>query len=69
MVDQQEIRHAHMAEIHTQRVNPEMVGPFRIAHGDMAGRAMIKPKMREQPHAGWVAGMGGGGLRWTESNM
>ena len=42
MIHQQKVGDPDMAEIDAKRVNPEMIRPFRIAHGDMAGRAMVK---------------------------
>ena len=55
MVDEQQVRDADMAEIHAERVDPEMVGPFRVAHGDVAGGAMVEAVMGEEAQAGGEA--------------
>ncbi|BCD88775.1 hypothetical protein PSm6_51820 [Pseudomonas solani] len=37
-----------MAEVHAHRVDPEMIGKLRVAHGDVPGTAHVETVAGEQ---------------------
>jgi len=47
VVDQDEVRHAHVAERQAQRVDPEMIGELRIPYRDVAGHTFTKAEAAE----------------------
>src|SRR5437868_4982103 len=51
-VHQHQVRHADLTEMHSERVHPKMIGPLRIARGDVAGNAFIEAKLGEQAKSG-----------------
>ena len=48
VIHQNKVGGADLAEVHAEGVDPEMVGTFGIAGGDVAGDAFIESKTREQ---------------------
>src|SRR5579859_851028 len=48
MIDEDEIRNANLAEMHTKRIHPEMIQPFGVARGDVPRHAFIESTAREQ---------------------
>src|SRR2546425_737610 len=52
MIYQNQIGDANLAEVHAERVHPEMIEPLRIAGGDMAGDAFVKTEAGEQTKRG-----------------
>ena len=38
-------RHPDLAEVHAERVDPEVVGPLRVAGGDVPGDALVEPEV------------------------
>src|SRR5215470_18989448 len=51
-IHQDQVRGANMVEMHAERVDPEMVGAFGIARGDMAGHAFVETKLGKQAESG-----------------
>jgi hypothetical protein len=51
-VDQHQVGHAHLAEVHAQRAHPEVVGQLRVAGGDVAVDAVVEPEAGEHPVGG-----------------
>ena len=49
MVDQEEVAHPDVAEVHPERVDPEVVGHLGVAGGDVAGDAFVEAELGEQP--------------------
>src|SRR5258708_8899549 len=52
MVHQNQVRRADLAEMHPERIYPEMVQPFRVAGRDVAGHSFIKCETRKQAKCG-----------------
>ena len=52
MIYQNQIGDANLAEVHAERVHPEMIEPLRIAGGDVAGDAFVKTEAGEQTKRG-----------------
>jgi hypothetical protein len=52
VVDEQQIRHAYVPEVHAERVDPEVVGQLWIAGRDVAGHALVEPETAEEPEPG-----------------
>src|SRR5580704_16844397 len=48
MVHQNQIRRADLAEVHPERIHPEMIQLFRVASGDVTGNSFIKSKTRKE---------------------
>src|SRR6266478_3813362 len=48
IVDEEQIRDANLAEVHAERIDPEMIEALRIARGDMAGDAFVKSAARKK---------------------
>jgi hypothetical protein len=48
MIHQHKIGNANLAKVQTERVDPEMIEPLRIARSDVAGNAFIKAKARKE---------------------
>ena len=42
LIDQQQIGNLDQAEMHAERVDPEMIGLFRIAGRDVSGHTLIE---------------------------
>src|SRR5262249_45030031 len=51
-VDQDQVRDANLAEIHSEWIDPEMVEHFRVARGDVSRHAFIKPEFGEEAECG-----------------
>lgn len=51
-VDEQQVRHADLREMHAERIHPEMIGQLRIARGDVAREPGREAEAREQPERG-----------------
>ena len=47
MVDQQQIRHSNPTKIHGKRIGPVQVCMFRVAQGDVPGKAVLITKLCE----------------------
>jgi hypothetical protein len=47
VIDEQKVGYPHMAKIYAQGIDPEMVGLFRVLHGDVAGRPVIETILRK----------------------
>ena len=52
VVDEDEVPHADELEVHTQRVDPEMVEQFGIACGDVARHTFVESELPEQAEGG-----------------
>ena len=52
VVDQDEVAHADLLEVHAEGVHPEVVGQLRVAGGDVTGDAFVEAELAEQPEAG-----------------
>ena len=52
LVDQQEVGHLDVPEVHGERVDPEVVGQLGVAGRDVAGHALVEAELGEQPEAG-----------------
>ncbi len=48
VVDADEVGDADVLEVHPERVEPEAVEVLGIAHGDVAGDALVEPELAEQ---------------------
>jgi hypothetical protein len=48
MADQHQVRDLDPREVHAERIDPEVVGQFRIAGGDVAGPAHVEAVAAEQ---------------------
>ena len=48
VVHQQQVRHLDLAESDAERIDPEMIGPFRVASSDMSGHAFLEAEHRER---------------------
>ena len=46
---QQQVADPNVAEVHAERVHPEVVGEFRVACGDVPGHALVEAELAEQP--------------------
>jgi hypothetical protein len=42
LIHQYKIRHAYEGEMRRQRIEPEMIGEYGVAHTDVAGDAFVK---------------------------
>src|SRR4029077_10035145 len=49
MVHENQIRSANLSEVHSERVDPEMIELFGVTRGDMSRDAFVEPKTREKP--------------------
>src|SRR3984893_4073806 len=49
MIHKNQIPGANLAEMHADRIDPEMIEFFGIAGGDMSRDAFVEPKTREKP--------------------
>ncbi len=52
VVDQDEVGHRDVAEVHSEWVDPEVVQPFRITRGDVAGHPLVESELGEEPERG-----------------
>ena len=52
VADQQQVADPDVAEVHTERVDPEVVGQLGIAGRDVAGHALVEAELAEEPEAG-----------------
>ena len=55
VVDQDQVRHADLLEVHPQRVDPEVVEPLRVAGGDVTRHPFVEPELPEQSEGGGEA--------------
>src|SRR5665213_989154 len=55
VVDQDQVRGPDMAEVHTERIDPEMVGSFGVACRDVAGHPLVEAELREEAEGGGQA--------------
>lgn len=65
LVDEHEVRHADLAKVPRQRVDPEPSRVLRVAQRDVAGDPLVEALAREDAEGGGevplVVGAGGGG--------
>ena len=52
VVDENEVAHPHMGERLAEGVDPEVVGPLRVAGRDVAGDALLVAEVGEEPEGG-----------------
>ena len=52
VVDEHEVGHRDLPEVHRERVDPEVVEQLGVAGGDVAGDALVEPEPREQAERG-----------------
>ena len=55
VVDEDEVGGPDVAEVHPERIDPEVVSPLGIASGDVAGHPFVKTKFGEQTEGGGQA--------------
>jgi len=55
VVDQDQVRRADVPEVHAERVDPEVVGPLRIAGGDVPGDPFVEAELGEEAEGGGQA--------------
>ena len=48
VVDEDEVLHPDLLEVHGERVDPEMVEQLGISGRDVAGHALVEPELPEQ---------------------
>ena len=48
VVDEEQVGHPDVAEVHAERVDPEVVEQLGVAGGDVAGDALVEPELAEQ---------------------
>ena len=48
VVDQQQVGHADLAEMHREGIDPEVVAALRVPSGDVAGNPFVEPVLGEQ---------------------
>ena len=49
VVDADQVGDADVLEVHPERVDPEVVEVLGVAHGDVAGDALVEAELAEQP--------------------
>ncbi len=54
-IDQEQVLHPDQFEVHTERVDPEVVAPLRVPDRDVAGQSLVEPEVSEQPEGGGEA--------------
>src|SRR5260370_33794346 len=52
VIHQNQVRGANLAEVHAERVHPEMIETLRIAGSDVAGDAFVKAESGEEAKRG-----------------
>ena len=52
VVHEDEVGHPDVAEVHAERVDPEVVGELGVPGGDVAGHALVEPEAGEEPERG-----------------
>ena len=52
VVDQDQVGHPDVAEVHAEGVDPEVVGPLGITGGDVPGHPFVEAELGEQPERG-----------------
>ena len=55
VVHEDEVGHPDVAEVHAERVDPEVVEVLGVAGGDVAGDALVEPEAGEEPERGGQA--------------
>jgi hypothetical protein len=45
---QDQVRNAYVAEVHSERIHPEMIGQNRVARGNVAGDSFAETECSEQ---------------------
>src|SRR5215472_1110061 len=51
-VHQDQIGHADMPEMHTERIDPEVIRPLRIARRNVPGHALVETELGKKTKAG-----------------
>jgi hypothetical protein len=49
MIDQDQVRHADLAEVLSVGIDPEVIGQLRIAGGNVAGHTFVETEAGEKP--------------------
>src|SRR5205814_648169 len=52
VVDQDQVGHLDLAEVHSEGVDPEVILELGVARRDVAGDPFVEPEPREQPEGG-----------------
>ena len=49
VVDQNEVGHPDVAEMHAERIDPEVIEPLGITGGDVPGHPLVEAELGEEP--------------------
>ena len=52
MIDEDQVRDSDLAEVHAERIHPEVIGEFRITRRYVPGDPLIKTEAREEAKGG-----------------
>jgi hypothetical protein len=55
LVDEQQILHGDVLEVHAQRIDPEVIESLRVARGDVTRNAFVESELSEQSERGGEA--------------
>ena len=75
MIHQNQIGRANLAEVHAERIHPEMVELLRIARRDVPGNSFIESETRKEPKCGGQHPLAmqpflcGGGKNWRPRDV